>query len=520
VAEWNVQVKVGLVVVIGLVLLAVLLFNATNWPWGAGGDVLRVHFKAVNDLRIGAGVHLSGVQIGRVTGIEIKADENKVEIRMRVQDAFQRLRQGCKVGIGIIGFVGETYIDLTNGPIGDPLLQPTDLPLIGEDPLSILDIFGLAEQAVGQATQATTSARELIQSNQANISEGITEIRQLVNQTSGALDTVVRQTEESISTFRRLALDNDFRFQRTLTRLNRLIEQLESDSLIISSHAGDITQSVLRLINRNSGTVEQIIDDLQVSASNFRGASQQLYEDLTALKSQFSDLITQSQDAIEAETPKVDRLLENLTTATEDLDKLGDNFAQLLDKMEHGEGSIAQLINSPNALNEARDVLQTADKTMGAIRDLTQTVDQKSEKLKLPDLAWDYELRYVSLEERLHNELAFLLLPAYNQRYRFGLGVREGDVKFEFQYGYDFNEYLHARLGFMRSKVGAGFDIWLLSRRLGITVEGTRLTSENPELNTEVSWRFFPYGHIIIGAENLTDDIRYTAGFRLSARNW
>lgn len=516
---WNIQVKVGLVVVIGFILLVILLYSASNSPWSAGGDLLRVRFNFVNDLRVGAGVLLSGVQIGKVTAIKLNTDENKVEIEMRVKDAFQRLRQGCKVKIGIIGFVGEAYIDLVNGPVGSPPLQPTDLPLIGEDPIGILDLLEQARQAVGQATQLTTSASELVQSNQTNVSEGIAEIRGLIKQTGLALEGVAKNTEETLITFNRLALDNDRRFQQSLVRLNRLIEQLGNDSLLISSQAGDITRTVLGLVNRNAGPVEQIIVDLQTSSSNFRQTSEQLRDDLTTLKSELSDLIAQSRDVIATEKPQVDALLENLTRSTAELDQLRDNLTQLVDKVHHGEGSIAQLLNKPDALNETRQVLRSVDETMDTIKELSQSFKQESRKI-IPDLAWDYELRYLSLEESLHNELAVLLLPTPNQRYRFGLGVRQEDVKFEFQYGYDFTEHLRGRLGFMRSKPGAGFDLWLLSKRLGITLEGTRITSKNPELNTEVTWRLFPYGHIIIGAENLTDDIRYTAGFRISSRNW
>ncbi|MCZ6675900.1 MAG: hypothetical protein O7E52_01495, partial [Candidatus Poribacteria bacterium] len=286
------------------------------------------------------------------------------------------------------------------------------------------------------------------------------------------------------------------------------------------SQASDLTRTVLDLVDRNSVPVEKIIADLQAGSANFRQTSQQLDQSLTELKDELSDLIAQSRNTIEAETPKVDRLLENLTHATQDLDGLRDNLTQFLDKLQYGEGSVAQLLNKPETLNEVKATLRTADETMLAIRDLSRSLNQRSERFKLPNLAWDYELRYLSLEESLHNELAFLLLPTPNQRYRFGLGVRHEDVEFEFQYGYDFTDYLRARLGFMRSKVGVGVDVWLLSRKLGVTVEETRLTSDDPELSVEIAWRFLPYGHIIIGAENLTDDIRYTAGFRVSSGNW
>ena len=136
-------------------------------------------------------------------------------------------------------------------------------------------------------------------------------------------------------------------------------------------------------------------------------------------------------------------------------------------------------------------------------------------------MAWDYELRYLSLEESLHNEFALLLVPSLNQRLRFGFGVRDKDVKFEGQYARDFlDDACAGRIGFMRSRAGLGIDAWLLSRRLGLTLEGFHLTSKTPELNAELAWRFFGNGHLILGAENLTDDIRYTAGIRLIGSNW
>lgn len=520
VAKWNEQVKVGLAAVIGLALLVVLLFNASNWPWSVSGDVLQVQFSAVNDLHLGAGVQLSGVKVGKVTGIELKADKNLIDVQFRVKEGFQRLRQGCRVRIGTIGFVGETYIDIRNGPVGNPPLQPEDLPLVGEDPKSIVDLLDIAEQAVTQAAQVAQSANTLIESNRIGVGEGIREVRELVVQTGAALESVVRNTEKSIETLNRFASDNDARLQQVFNQINRSFEKLESDASALSSDAGAITQSVIGLIDRNSQTVDEIVRDLHVSASNFRETSQTLHTDLAALKSEMSNLILKSEEVIDAEAPKIDRLLKNLTAVSEDLDGLRENFAQLLDKVQTGDGSVAALINTPDTHDKAQDVLQSADETIGEVRELFQTFNEKSESFKFPDVAWDYELRYLNLEERLHNELAVLLLPAHNHRYRFGFGIREEEFKVELQFGYDFNNHLRGRLGFMRSTPGLGFDLWLLSKKLGVTIEAARLTSGRPELETELSWRVFPHGHVIFGAENLIDDVRYTAGFRLAAKNW
>ena len=519
--SWSVQLKVGLVVIIGIVLLVILIVNAANSPWSVSGELLRVSFNNAGDLRVGAKVQLAGVQVGKVTSVELNQDGTRVEVQMRVKDAFQRLRQDCQVKVGIIGFVGEAYIHLTNGPVGNPNLTPKDLPLTGKDPIDLSELATRGDYIVTQGTRFLESANQFLESNEEDLSASIVETRALIKQTSRSLTEIVGSTNEVVENLNRIVQENDFRLGQTYKRFNRLMDRLENDALLISSQIGDINRAVLDLVDRNSSPVEQIIVDLQTSAANFRQLSQQLDQDLAGLTSEFADLIAQSKEVIATETPKVDQLLESLTDATQGLDGLRDNVNQMLHTVQHGEGSIAQLLNKPDALNEMRNTMKTVDETMLAFQDLSRLLDQGSEQIKIPEVGWDYELRYLSFEESLHNELGVLLIASDRQRYRLGLGTREEEVKLDFQYGYDFTNNLRGRVGFMRSRVGVGFDVWLLSRKLGISLEGTRLTSQNPELGAEVAWRFFRNGQIIIGAEDLmSGNIRYTAGLRLVSKNW
>ena len=519
--SWSVQLKVGLVVIIGVVLLIILIVNAANSPWSVSGELLQVNFSNAGDLRVGAKVQLAGVQVGKVTSVELNQDGTRVEVQMRVKEAFQRLRQGLQVKVGIIGFVGEAYIHLTNGPVENPNLTPADLPLTGKDPIDLSELATRGDYIVRQGTQFLESANQFLESNEEDLSASIVEMRALIEQTSRALTEIVDSTNEAVNNLNRIAQENDFRLGQTYKRFNRLMDRLESDTLLISSQIGDINRAVLEFVDRNSSPVEQVIADLQTGATNFRQLSEQLDQNLAELTAELSDLIVQSKEVIATETPKVDQLLENLTNATQELDGLRDNVNQLLHTAQHGEGSIAQLLNEPDALNEMRKTMRTVDETLHGFQDLSRLLDQGSEQFKIPVFGWDYELRYLSLEESLHNELGVLLLPRDRQRYRLGLGTRAEKIKVDFQYGYDFTNNLRGRVGFMRSKVGVGFDVWLLSRKLGISLEGIHLTSRNPELGAEVAWRFFPNGQIIIGAEDLiSDNIRYTAGIRFLSKNW
>ena len=319
---WNTETKVGLVVFIGLAFLGILLMTATDSPWTTGGDNLSVYFNHVSDLRVGARVQLSGVPIGKVTDIKLIKAENKVEVKMSIKDAFEWLKEGCELRIDTIGFVGEAYVAMANGPVTARLLTPIDLPLAGKDTLRMSDIFDQTLNSITKATQLIDSANKFMQENQTNVSEGITEIRNLTNRTTQALERVASRTEETLTTFNRITVENDLRFQQTLRQVNRLIGELENDAQVLTSYAGDITRTVYDLVHRNAAPAEETISNMRASSSELRQVVAQLRRDFNVLNNELSALISESRNIIDTERPKVDQILGNLASSTERLDKL------------------------------------------------------------------------------------------------------------------------------------------------------------------------------------------------------
>ncbi|MCY3741439.1 MAG: MlaD family protein [Candidatus Poribacteria bacterium] len=520
---WTASVKVGVMVLIAIILLTVLLINAENWPWAAAGDELTFQFRSVNGLYVGAGVYLSGVSIGKVTAIELRPDTNDVHIRAKVKNGFKWLREDCGARISMNGFVGEVYIALDNGPIGYPPLKPANLPIVGKDPVNALELLEQTSAGMTQAIELTTAANEVLQANQEAIQLAIKEIRQVVALTGKTIEKLSVDSGETVKTLTQLALENDKRFQETLVKVNNLITQLEGDSLMVSSHVSDITREILRLLNQNSPKLNTIFTDVRATTSEFRQIAQDFRSDFSTLANQVSTLVSQGSDAIKTGEANIAPILENLQKTTDAINTLETNFSHLLTTLNKGEGTFAQLLNSPKPLQEVRGTLRNLNETMNAVTELSQRTNERIGRFESPlQFGWDYELRYLSLEERLYNELAFVLSPQSKAHYRIGVGVRDETVRFEVQYAHDLTDYLRTRAGFMRSRVGVGVDFWLWSRRLGLSVEGVGLTSREPELNTEVSLRFFRYGQLLLGAENLTDadGRRWTTGFRFFNSEW
>ena len=524
---WTASVKVGVMILIAIVFLTILLVNAENWPWATAGDEITFQFQSVNGLYVGAGIYLSGVSIGKVTAIELRPDTNDVHIKAKVKNGFTWLREGCGARISMNGFVGEIYIALDNGPIGNPSLKPTNLPIVGKDPVNALELLEQTSAGMTQAIELTTAANEVLQANQEAIQLAIKEIRDVVALTGQTIEKLSVDSEETVKTLTELAQANDKRFQETLVKVNNLITQLEGDSLMVSSQVSDITREILRVLNQNSPKLNTIFTDIRATTSEFRQISRDFRSGFNTLSDQVSTLVSQGSDAIKTGETNITPILENLQTTTDAINTLEANASRLLTSLNailnDTDGTVAQLLNTPEPLQEARGTLKNINKAANAITDLSQRTGKQLERFESQlQFDWDYELRYLSLEERLYNELAFTLSPNENAHYRLGVGVRDEVVRFELQYAHDLTEYLRARAGFMRSQVGVGIDFWLWSRRLGFSVEGIGLTSGEPELNTEAAIRFFRYGQLLLGAENLTnsDSRRWTTGFRFFNSEW
>lgn len=518
---WNTSAKVGLMVIVAIILLAILLINSSNWPWSTRGDELTFKFRNVNGLYVGSGVYLSGVNIGRVTNIELKSETDSVQIRASVKNAYQWLRKGCDARISMSGFVGETYIALNNGDIGNPSLQPSDLPIIGIDPVNPLELLEQTSSGLSKAIDLTTSANELLQSSQEEIQQGVKETRALVALTSQTLKKFNENMDKTVDTFMKLTSEYDTHFEKTLTNVNKLLIQIGNETSILSSQVNDIGRSLMKSIDQNSPKVNTILTDIQQSASDFRKFSTEFQNATKVITSEASEFISKSGSFIDKSSSEISPVLEKLQTAATTFISLEKNITQLLNTIQHGEGTVAQLLNNPEPFTEVKQTLNSMSEMFTGLKEIYEQTDRQLKGFKFPSLASDIELRYLTFEENLHTELGVLVVPQSKSRYRLGVGIRDEITGFELQYGYNFTDYLRGRFGFIRSKVGAGFDLSLWKRRIGLGIESFGLTSDRPEYNTEISFRFYKGVHLLLGVEDLAHhNRRWTTGVRLFTSDW
>ena len=72
-------------------------------------------FDDVGDLKAGAHVSMSGVEVGRVTRIDFDAADQKAVVSMRLSTQFNRIPKDSSAAIYTQGILGRKFVGLTNG---------------------------------------------------------------------------------------------------------------------------------------------------------------------------------------------------------------------------------------------------------------------------------------------------------------------------------------------------------------------------------------------------------------------
>jgi phospholipid/cholesterol/gamma-HCH transport system substrate-binding protein len=134
----NFELKVGIFIFIGIVILSVIIFSIGNFYTVKRGYILNVVFSFANGISIGAPVRYSGVEVGEVQDIKVYFDqkENRPMVKLGIWVAQNTwINENAKASINTLGLLGEKYLEITPGTRDTKLLQRGDI-LRGQDPVS------------------------------------------------------------------------------------------------------------------------------------------------------------------------------------------------------------------------------------------------------------------------------------------------------------------------------------------------------------------------------------------------
>jgi phospholipid/cholesterol/gamma-HCH transport system substrate-binding protein len=159
----NFELKVGIFIFIGILILSVIIFSIGNFYSVKRGYNLNVVFSFANGIGIGAPVRYSGVQVGEVQEINVYFDEkeNKPLVKLSIwvsQNTW--INENAKASINTLGLLGEKYLEIAPGTRDTKLLQKGDT-LRGSDPVSTEEITRSTKELIEKIGAFTESINKI-----------------------------------------------------------------------------------------------------------------------------------------------------------------------------------------------------------------------------------------------------------------------------------------------------------------------------------------------------------------------
>jgi phospholipid/cholesterol/gamma-HCH transport system substrate-binding protein len=294
------EIKVGVFVLVGLVLLAVVLIQfSKGTSLFRGTYELRLKAINVGGIKERAGVLLAGVEVGSVSQIKLADDGKSVTILLKIYKDFP-IYHDARFVIEQAGFLGDQFVSVIPTTNSLPLLANGDeVPC--QEPFNLQEV---ARSTAGFIQRIDATAKKL-------------------DDSVGTLQRVVLN-EQTLTNFA-IAINNSRTFSEqalgTIHDINTLVATnagqvnlAVSNAVFFSQELTDLSGSARSLLATNGATIGVAMNNVEASTEVLK----KLMDDLQAGRGLAGMLLQNQQVATDAQV-----IAANLAVTTSNLNRVG-----------------------------------------------------------------------------------------------------------------------------------------------------------------------------------------------------
>ena len=343
------QMRIGAFILIGLVVfLAIIYLLGAQARYFERKYALRAEFTEVGGLIEGATVRLAGVQIGRVTKVELPPEPGgKVQVTLTLARRFaDRVRRNSEARIVTQGLLGDKLVEITIGSGDAPPLKPGDT-IATRNPFEMQEMFSAGAETLGQVNQLAVTLRKTM--------DRVDRMTDEVEKGKGWLHVLIYEEPESLR-----------RLNALLTSTQQLLAQAQNDEsavgVLLSRDSGKSVRSLLAAMDAFGRAAQKpdagegllptllydpqykdVARDLQVVTHNFRDVSEKLAHGQGLL----GGLLKDDGDA-------------TFGQAAADFRVAMANLRVVTDRLKTGEGTMGALLADPTVYENLVQFLEGA----------------------------------------------------------------------------------------------------------------------------------------------------------------
>ena len=259
------EVRAGAFLLTSFVILVALLFSVSDLQ---GIFKKRKEYKVVFQTNEGlekhANVRISGIRVGRVSGMRVAPEMgNKVELTL---DVFEEavIQEDVKVSIKTQGVVGKKYVDISGGTAGAKQLKPGSV-IYGEESLKMEDLTRMAMELVNRLKGVALSIEKVVQNVERTVGDPA-----LSRNIKGAVANVNDITENV-----KVMTSSKDEVAKTLKELPELMKKVDAS---ISS-LKEITEKTDKLVGENRKNIDDTLANVKDISSNVKDLTERMKKD-------------------------------------------------------------------------------------------------------------------------------------------------------------------------------------------------------------------------------------------------
>ena len=139
--RYAMETAIGIFVLVGLFCVGymtvklgkVSIFGDTSYP-------LVARFTSVSGLRVGSGVAMFGIEIGRVERLAMDQEKQMAMVELQIQKGV-KIYDDAIASIRTEGLIGDRYVSIDPGGGGD-VLKPGGIIIETQPPVDISELIG------------------------------------------------------------------------------------------------------------------------------------------------------------------------------------------------------------------------------------------------------------------------------------------------------------------------------------------------------------------------------------------
>jgi phospholipid/cholesterol/gamma-HCH transport system substrate-binding protein len=270
------ELRVGLFVLAGAVLLAVVIFYVTGGGGWGPKYRLRAFLPEVAGLTIGAPVRVDGVDVGNVEKISIAVPkpgqpllkDRNIEIDLRIQKSFEDyIRTDSAATLITEGLLGNRYVDIDRGFVGRVLQNDEEIP--GRQDKGLKEVVERSADLMDSLSSITKQASAVltdVRNGRGSLGKFMVDETAYnhLNSSLGSLDNMMSGIRSGKGTLGKLVADDEMynRVDSVAGRVDNVLEAVQNQQGTLGKLVYDsgIHESAKKLIDNSNALIGDVRD--------------------------------------------------------------------------------------------------------------------------------------------------------------------------------------------------------------------------------------------------------------------